>query len=838
MNASAEWLSAFVDSGLSPRELRDLITERAATVDAIEPVRGDLAALVVGRVVEAARHPDSDHLWVTRVDAGGPDLLDVVCGAPNVTAGVLYPFAPVGTTMPNGITIERRKIRGQVSNGMLCSARELGLGEDHDGILALTTTAAPGTPLLDAMPIGDTRLVIDVLPNRPDLLSHQGVAREIAAATRKPLRAPGIPGGEPSAAAPAAAPAGAPVAPAPVRTERTGTTDGVRVTVDDSTDCPAYLAVVIRGLRVGASPPWLVGRLAAVGVRSISNVVDVTNYMLHGYGQPMHAFDLSRLGGEPAIHVRRARAGERLTTLDGVDRTLDPSMVVIADADRAQGVAGVIGGKGSEVSNDTTDILLEIASFDPRRVRATRRSLGVSTDASFRFERLVPATSPMDTYAMVVGLMTAVAGGRVSAPPALIGAAPVPAAQRPRLRLRPQRVAQVLGVPVPAEECAALLASVGFEATARDSALDVVAPAWRTDVAAEIDLIEEVARLRGYGSFPTELRAYRTSTVPEHPLVARTARLRELLAGMGFIEVRPMPFVSEPNADGTSIRVSNPLADNESYLRSELLGSVARRAEFNLARMEGDLRLFEVGTVFRAQPGRPGRPAEDVRIGILCMGARRPPHFTDPSPPAWDEWDAKALAETVAGATYPGAAIALEPGDLPGTLWRVRAGGVDVGRVDVVALDAPPWASRAYGVEILIEAMEVADVAPPGEHAAGDAAATVAGGSASSRDAVPRYKRPPAFPAIRVDVTLLVPASISAGAVEAVLRGANEPILERIDLLSQFYGDNVPAGSRSLTWRLTFRHPERTLREKEVEARRDKLLRALETHLGVRQRTA
>src|ERR1700722_2665110 len=192
MNASAEWLSAFVDSGLSPRELRDLITERAATVDAIEPVRADLAALVVGRVVEAARHPDSDHLWVTRVDAGGPDLLDVVCGAPNVTAGVLYPFAPVGTTMPNGITIERRKIRGQVSNGMLCSARELGLGEDHEGILALTTTAAPGTPLLDAMPIGDTRLVIDVLPNRPDLLSHQGVAREIAAATGGTVNRPEI----------------------------------------------------------------------------------------------------------------------------------------------------------------------------------------------------------------------------------------------------------------------------------------------------------------------------------------------------------------------------------------------------------------------------------------------------------------------------------------------------------------------------------------------------------------------------------------------------------------------------------------------------------------------
>ncbi len=825
MNASAEWLSAFVDSGLSPRELRDLITERAATVDAIEPVRADLAALVVGRVIDAARHPDSDHLWVTRVDAGGPELLDVVCGAPNVTVGTAYPFAPAGTTMPNGLKIERRKIRGQVSNGMLCSARELGLGEEHDGILALATTAAPGTPLLDAMPIGDTRLVIDVLPNRPDLLSHQGVAREIAAATGKPLREPAIPDGVGSGMVAAV--------PLPVRAERTGTTDGVRVTVDDSTECPAYLGVVIRGVRVGASPPWLVARLAAVGVRSVSNVVDVTNYMLHGYGQPMHAFDLARIGGaNAAIHVRRAHPGERLTTLDGVDRVLEANMLVIADAQHAQGVAGVIGGKGSEVSGETTDIFLEIASFDPRRVRGARRALGVSTEASFRFERLVPPASPAEVYPIVVRLMAAVAGGQCAAAPVLIGPALEAPERRSRIRLRTQRVAQVLGVAVPAAECAMLLASVGFGVGPAERALDVVAPLWRTDVTAEIDLVEEVARLRGYGSFPTELRAYRIGTVPDDPLVARSARLRELLVGMGFIEVRPMPFVSAPDPAGTSVRVTNPLAGNESYLRSDLLTSLARRAEFNLARMEGDLRLFEIGTVFRTQAGSPGRPAEDVRVGMLCMGARRPPHFTEPSPPAWDEWDVRALAEAVAGAAHPGAAIMMEPGGGAGTLWRVRAGEIDAGRAAVVTLDAPPWAATAYGVEILMEAMDVTDVAPPGRHAPAAASDGVA------RDPVPRYRRPPSFPAVRIDITLLVPAAVSAGAVETVLHGAKEPILERIDLLSQFHGDNVPAGHRSLTWRLTFRHPERTLREKEVEARRDKLLRALETHLGVRQRTA
>lgn len=828
MNASVEWLSAFVESGLSPRALRDLITERVATVDAIEPVRTDLTAIVVGRVVAAVRHPDSDHLWVTQVDAGGAEALDVVCGAPNVTVGTAYPFAAVGTTMPSGLTIERRKIRGQVSNGMLCSARELGLGDEHEGILPLTTDATSGTPLLEALPIGDTRLVVDVLPNRPDLLSHIGIAREIAAATGLPLREPSIPSSGETSATMAA------TVLVPVRADRSGTADGVRVTVDDAADCPAYLGVVVRGVRVGASPPWLVARLAAVGVRSISNVVDVTNYMLHGYGQPMHAYDLERLGGSgAAVHVRRARAGERLTTLDGVDRTLDPSMLVIADAERAQGVAGVIGGRGSEVSGDTTDLFLEIASFEPRRIRGTRRALGVSTDASFRFERLVPATSPADTYATVVRLLAATAGGRVVAPPALVAAAAPRPGQDTRLRLRSQRVTQVLGVPVAATESAKLLTSVGFDVTPRGDDLEVTAPAWRTDITAEINLVEEVARLRGYSTFPDELRAYRLGTVPDHPLVARSARLREVLVGRGFVEMRPMPFVSRANPDGTSVRVTNPLAENEAYLRSELLSSLARRAEFNLTRMEGDLRLFEIGTAFRARPDKPGRPAEDVRVAVLCMGARRPAHFTEPSPPPWDEWDAKALAEAVAGVSHPGSRIVLEADGAAAELWRVRANDLEIGRVARVALDGPPWAAAAYGVEIVLEVTDVADVAPPGHHAP-----IITDGGAPHRDPVPQYRRPPSFPAVRVDLTLLVPAAVTAGAVEGVLRGAKEATLERIDLLSQFYGDNVPAGYRSVTWRLTFRHPERTLREKEVEARRDKLLRALETDLGVRQRTA
>ena len=412
MNASVEWLSAFVESGLTAESLRDLLTARVATVDAVERVGADLSGIVVARVLAAAPHPDSDHLWVTQVDAGGAEPLQVICGAPNVEAGVLYPFAPVGTTMPNGMKIERRKIRGELSNGMLCSARELDLGGDHEGILALTVEAAPGTRLTDAMPVGDARLVVDVSPSRPDLLCHLGLAREIAAATGVALRTPAMPVDQSVYVA------------APRRVNGSGTAADVRVTVDDAGDCPAYLGIVIRGVQVGPSPGWLVNRLAAAGVRSVSNVVDATNYMLLGFGQPMHAFDVARLGGGE-VHVRRARDGEGIRTLDGVERHLDSSMLIIADAERPQAVAGVIGGHDSQVSAETTDLFLEVAAFDPVGVRRTRRALGVATDASHRFERLVPATSPLETYAIAIRLLMAVAGGKVDGSAVLVGPLPV-----------------------------------------------------------------------------------------------------------------------------------------------------------------------------------------------------------------------------------------------------------------------------------------------------------------------------------------------------------------------------------------------------------------------------
>ena len=875
MNVSYNWLKTFVDLELEPTALRDLLTQRVVTVDEVLPLRPDLAPIVIGRVVECARHPDSDHLSVTKVDAGTGELIDVVCGAPNVRAGKSYPFAPVGTTMPNGMKIERRKIRGAVSAGMLCSARELGLGDEHEGIMELDIEAKAGTRFLDAFPVGDTRLVLDVSPSRPDLLSHLGVAREIAAALGKDIRRLiwtgardflGAPSLEqeamtrrlldelPTALAGERLDASAiadavtsivgaesevavslidAVRTMPDRPQHRGVTEGqtgnVRVALEDAQGSPRYCGVVIRGVKVAPSPQWLADRIAAVGGRPINNVVDATNFMLHGFGQPMHAFDVSRLAGHSVI-VRRARAGERLVTLDGVERTLTPSITVIADAERAQALAGIMGGRDSEVTGETTDIFLEVANFDPRQTRASRRALGMSTDASYRFERGVDIEWTPFWLSHAVALITSIAGGTAEEDVDLY---PEPRTPAP-LRLRVARIARVLGAPITAQETISLLRSIGFlvdwvpgtEMLHGDQELQVIPPSWRVDIVHEVDLIEEVARLHGYDTFSSELRPFRIGTVPDAPIELLASRLRTALANAGLFEVRPMPFVS--GGEGY-VRVRNPLAENEAFLRRAILESLARRAEHNLSHMQGNIRLFEIGNVFL--PSSERLPHEEVRVGALLMGARRPPHFTEPKPPAFDEWDAKAIAELIAETVFPGRALTLVPRD-GDTLWDIEIEDRRVGEVTRVHLDAPVWASPAFGIELTLESVVSADVAPPGR-----AAHVRAAGTRGPAPVTP-FRALPVTPAAEFDLALLVPNDMATASVEAVIRKHAGDLLERVVLFDEFRGAGLPPGTRSVAWRLTFRHPERTLRDKEVSGRREKLLRALEEELGVRQRTA
>jgi len=811
MIVSHEWLKQFVPHTHSAQEIGEALSRHCVTLDHIETLGAHLSAFVVAQVVEAGRHPNSDHLWVTKVDDGSGALLDVVCGAPNVVAGNKYPFARTGTVMPGGLKIEKRKIRGETSNGMLCSARELGLGEEHDGILTLETAVAPGTPILEVIQVADARLDLDVLPNRPDLLSHVGVAREVSAITGVTMHH---------------VPSDITVSPSTVEATRGDTTvqgTHAAITLADTHACPRYVAVIITGVTVGPSPEWLKQRLDGIGARSISNVVDATNYVLHGFGQPVHAFDLAKLA-DKSIVVRATREGERIVTLDGTERTLAAGTVCICDGAAPVALAGVMGGLHSEVTESTTDVLLEVAVFDARFVRRVKKAVGLNTDASYRYERGIDAGNTQDIARLAAALITQVAGGEVVE---VLDAGTIPA-PRAAVSLRPARLARLLGMAVPTEEIVRRLESLGCVVQADGDALAVHAPSWRHDLLLEVDLIEEVARLVGFDALPDELRPFRPGTAPDHPLHLASRRVRDVLVGAGLAETRPMPFTS--SGDENSPRVRNPLAEDEPFLRASVLDTLARRAEYNLSRMQGNLRLFEIGNVFVPRAAR--LPREEMRVGALLMGARRPAHFTEPNAPAYDVWDAKELAERVASAAFPGRIVRLTNAVAP-ALWAVEVDGLGlVGRVEQVVLDRPVWATEAWGVEITLGELSSDDVAPARSHAHAPADRE----SGSTRAV--RYVPLPTTPAAEIDLALLVPDATSSATVEATIRTAGGELLERVELFDEFRGAGVPAGVRSLAWRLTWRHPERTLRDKEIEGRRSRLLEILDKELGIRPRAS
>lgn len=785
MNISLNWVSALLGRAIDPEDAATRLGALGAPVEGVESLHADLGDVVVALVEAVEKHPNADRLTVCRVNHGRA-VVEVVCGAPNVTAGRKYPYAPVGATLPGGVRLEREKIRGVVSNGMLCSARELGLGADHAGILELTTDAPPGAPLTDALPVRDTRLVVEVTANRPDLLCHKGVARELGAVYGVPVKLPVFPN-----------------APAdvlkPNRAATSGASDGVRVTIEDVEGCPRYMAALLRGVRVGPSPAWLEARLRSVGARPINNVVDATNYVLYELNQPLHAFDLAKLRGGRII-VRRAAAGERITTLDGEDRPLEPHMTMICDAEGPVAVAGVMGGLEAQVGPDTTEVLLECAYFDPVRIRATRKALKLSTEASYRFERGIDLHGMGEALRRAVQLIQAVAGGELRDAPVDV----YPRPERSRaVFLRPERLRQVLGVEVPSSEVERLLVGIGFAVAPKDGRFYVQVPGWRPDVTREIDLVEEVARLWGYDRFPVEVRPLRPSTVPNDPVEPLKASLRRVLAAHGLHEARTLSIVAE-HPDG-AVPLVNPLSAEESYLRADLLPGLVRAVERNWANRIRDVRLFEIGTVFRRAPAGV-RPEERLRVAAVVTGARTPPHWTAAGKaPDYDVWDIKAMFEnTMRRAGMSGVRLVTRPDG-----WVVHdESGAERGRVGRLRADQPAWAAPLFGFEV-------------------DAAVGARGPS--------NYRPLPVTPAVERDVALVLPAGVTAGEVEAVLREEGGELLESLLVFDEYRGAEL--AGRSVAWRLVFRAPDRTLRDTEVDAVVSRMLTALEERFDVRRRS-
>lgn len=852
MNVSLSWLSDYVDAGLAPDALAELLTMSGLEVEEVTESGPRLDGVVVGHVLSVRPHPNADRLRLCDVDLGDAatdEPVQIVCGAPNVAAGQKVPVATVGTELMlpsrkdpsqlEPVTIKKGKIRGEVSFGMICAEDELGIGEDHAGIMVLSDDAEVGQDVADylrqrsALP-GDAVLDIAITPNRPDATSHIGVARDVAALTDAPLVLPEVDVPE----------AGGDVA------------EQVTVRIEDEAGCPRYVAMVVRGVRVGPSPDWMRQRLEAIGVRPINNVVDVTNYVLHETGQPLHAFDLALLADDTVV-VRASREGETITTLDDQERTLPEGTLLICDADKPVAVAGVMGGANSEVSEATTDILIESAYFDPSRIRKASKALSLQTDASYRFERGVDPTAQARAAARAAQLLADVAGGTLV--PGLVDENPVPYEPR-TVTLRPSRVAQVLGTDVPEDEIAELLTAIGFEVSdAEGNALDAFAeavlreegaaaaaseasgagltvtiPPFRPDVEREVDVIEEVARLWGFDRLPTP-----TSTpvplVPasDTPSAKLLDRVRQRLAALGFREITTNSLLPKATAEafadaawtglgGPPVDTLNPISQEMAALRPSLLPGLLGVASYNQARGAETLRLFEAGHVMRRTDG-PGTAVEgyhehtSLAIGMSGLAERA----------SWstDERDIDVF-------------------DLKGVVLDLLA---DLGLADVAETPRPaPDALTTYALDLSVGKTRIGSLGLVADSVADsselqaplfvaeldwDAVARLA-----DRDTPTTYQPISRFPVVERDLALVVPAGQPAGPLLRTIRQSGAPLLQDVRLFDLYEGEHVAEGHKSLAFSLRF-GADRTLRDKEVDGRVRRVVKALEAEHGATLRT-
>lgn len=825
MNVSLRWLKEMVP-GLSgtPEELAEHLALRGMPVEGMTSPGDALGDIVIGKVIGAVQHPNADRLRVCEVE-GGDGVVQVVCGAPNVKAGTYYPFAPVGAVLPGDFKIKKAKIRGEVSRGMLCSAKELGLGVDHDGILELDGEYTPGESFVAALALDDATMDIEITSNRGDLLSHAGVARELASEGDGRVVMVELPDA-------------APVAPEYVTGSPEVTANGVSVQIDDSDLCSRYLGAVIRGVKIGPSPAWLQERLRGAGARPINNVVDATNYVMLELGQPMHAFDLKRLAGSRIV-VRRAGSGagnggeleaDGFTTLDDEARTLGPEMLMICDGEGPVAIGGVMGGLNSEVEDDTTDLLLEAALFDPKSIRATRKALVMSTDASYRFERGVDPAGMRSAMERCIEVVLATAGGTLDGP--ILDCATT-AFEEATIDLRLARIERVLGIPFEGDYVEALLTPLGFTVVgSNEGVLQVRVPGFRSyDVTREVDLIEEVARTHGFDQFPDTLGPQRPGTVPDHAAFLLEDRLRSSLVSAGLFEAHTPAFA--PRGEG-DVEVANPLATTEPVMRWAVLPALLRRIEYNQAHGNRDVRLFEIGTTFRnAGSGKP--PIEATHLAAALTGRAVPPHWSRDDVPL-EIWDLKALLEDTAAAAYPaGATLSVHPTNPAGegaphgdddpsvtrgtfdptmTFIVSDATGATVGyggRVAADRIDLPAWAVDVWAFELTLPN---APMAPP----------------------VPTHVALPQFPASERDLALIVSKSIEAADVTAHIVRFGGKDLEGVDLFDLYEGEGIAEGARSLAYRLRYRAPHRTLKDKDVDKSVRTVLKRLEEDLGVTAR--
>lgn len=803
MRVLMSWLSELVSPLPPAEELAEVLTMGGLEVEAIERPSGGTRGVVVAEVRSVERIPGSDKLSLVEA-YDGSETLEVVCGASNFAVGDKVAWAKPGAVLPSGQRLDRKKLFGVVSNGMLASQRELGVGDEHRGIWVLESDAPLGADVASWLQLDDVVLDIDVTPDRGYGLSMIGVARDVAALTGAELHLPQA-----------------------VPADAAGSDDVVPVAIADPDRCLRFDARTIRGVRVGPSPAWLQRRLSAAGMRPVSNIVDATNYAMLETGNPIHAYDLALLAG-PRIEVRCARPGETLVTLDGVERVLDPDDLLICDADGPVGLAGVMGGESTEINDDTTDVLLEVANFSARTVLRSARRHGLRTEGAIRWEKTVPPETAPLAATRCAELITAHAGGRVTG-----GADTYPSPPtRPVIRLRPPRANAHLGLDLDADAQAALLRRIDCEVSADGDDLAVTPPAYRPDLQQEADLYEEIARLHGYDRVPESVPA--TGQVgrrlPEHQ-----ARLvvRRALAGAGWTEVMPYPFIADADLETLGLAADdprrrtlalvNPLSKEEAVLRTTLLPGLLRIVRHNANRQVPDVAIFEIGTVYLPptpeQPGADGGPegvklpAEVAVLGFAASGAFEQARHDRPARQV-DLYDLLGAADLVVRSTGRGplqASPTTEAPFHPGRAARLRLDGEDVGVVGelhprvAAAFGVPP---RTYAGELRLDPL-------------------VAGG------VLPRRARVPSpLPGLRFDVAVVVADDVPAAEVEAAVRaGAGEGLVE-CRLFDVFTGPQLGEGRRSLAYTLRIDDPERQLTDADEAAAIEAIERSVAERVG------
>ncbi|NPU86543.1 MAG: phenylalanine--tRNA ligase subunit beta [Syntrophaceae bacterium] len=804
MKVSLKWLKDYVDVDLPAQELAECLTMAGLEVDALEEKRADFSGVVVARIVSAKRHPDADKLSLCEVSIGD-ETLPIVCGAPNVREGILVPLATVGAVIPGGYTIKLTKIRGQVSEGMLCSEEELGIGSDNTGIMVLPEDLIPGTPLEKALDLTDVVLDVGVTPNRSDCLSIVGIAREVAAITGKSLRYPSI--------------------TVPESDEKVS--DVTSVTILDPDLCPEYTARIVRNVAIRPSPLWMRQRLEAVGLRAINNVVDITNFVMLELGQPLHAFDF-RFLEEGRIVVRKAREGEVFVSLDEKERVLKDGTLLICDGVKPVAIAGIMGGLNSEVKEDTSVVLLESAYFQPGSIRRSSRFLGMGTDAAFRFERGIDPEGVVKALDRAAGLMADLADG-VSCR-GYIDTHPMEVEIARDIPLRVARVNDILGMSLTEKEILPILESLEMKVRPEEGRAGVylvTPPSCRVDIAREIDLIEEVARLHGYDRIPVTMPAI--AVAPFAPDVRRLVedRVRALLNGYGYSEIITYSFVSPRSADilglhpddyrRRMLRIMNPLTDDQSVMRTGLVPSLLKTMLDNANTGTLDLKIFEIGKVFHPQEGQE-LPEERDRIGALLTGRRYEDrwHFTSVQS---DFYDMKGCLEGVLEGLgiregdfrgrssepflHPGRSCDLFQGDL-------RLGFL--GEVHPDVLNRLDLKNRAMVFELDVEALS----------------------AVASRDL--KFRGVPRYPSSSRDVAFLVAAGITSGDMIRWAAGNKEELLEKIYVFDVYAGKGIPEGMKSLGLRFSYRASDRTLTDQEIHEVHSRIVERIMAASGARVR--